>query len=85
VTFPVVPVDTDSISVRLVLVETVEVGFMTIVVPPGTAVHHGARDFMVVVVLVSGAELPSPMCAWLFVFCHRVAFKQQHVYKLNCM
>jgi len=72
VTLPVLP--DDSVTVL-----TIQVDAKTFLVPPGTFEFHGARSTTLVVVLVSGAELLSQMVH------HRVAFKQQHVYKLNCM
>ena len=79
VTFPVVPFDTgNGLIVVASQVGTVQAGMITFSVPPGTFEPHGARSaFIDIVVLVSGAELLSQMVY------HRVAFKQQHVYKLN--
>jgi len=77
VTLPVAPVDT--VSGRIVAVETIQVAMFTVVEPPGTTIIRGARHPRIVVVMVSGAELLSQMVY------HRVAFKQQHVYKLNCI
>jgi len=81
VTLPMDPFDT--VSIRVVLasqVETVQVGCMAAVVPPGTF-ERPCTGVTIVVVLVSGAELLSQM----FAIYHRVAFKQQHVYKLSCV
>ena len=87
VTFPAVPDDT--VTWRAVvgcLVFSVQVGFMAVVEPKGTSQLHGACVTIVVVVLVSGAELLSQMVGLdPSAHCHRVAFKQQHVHKPNCM
>jgi len=62
VAFPVIPLN--AISVRRVVaseVQAVEVGIMTVLVPPGTFKRHCTRLWPLVVVLVASAELLSNM------------------------
>ena len=52
-------------------IATVQVGVVTVAVPPGTFVQHGTRPGVLVVVLVSSAELVSTMLR------QRITCKQQ--------
>ena len=75
VALPVIPHHTVSVRrcvVAGVVVEAVQVGVMTGVVPPATFVVHCTRAWPRVVVLVSSAELLSKMPS-----CQCITFKQQ--------
>ena len=67
VAFPEFPVHTvTERGVAAVQVKTVQVGSMTVVVPPGTFAQHCTRASKRIVVLVSSAELVSEM-AWQWI------------------
>ena len=80
VAFPGEPVDTVSERfVDAVIVVTVQIGMMTVTIPPASFELLCTRGTIDVVVLVFGAEFVSDMIG------HRITFKQQQIHMLNCM
>ena len=80
VAFPLEPVD--AVGKRIVVsiqVLSVQVGLMTVAVPPSTFVGLCTGRMMGVVVLIFSAELPSQMNQ------QRITFTPQQIHVLNCV